>query len=759
MLSRLTRPLLAATAAAAALLVLPAGASAQASCPNANLIVQENYCASGATSNYRLSNSSENIGGFATKTSVDLGENVPLKIARNQPTFPANRVDITVYRMGYYGGSRRAPDLGGRGDRRDGQQRLHLQPDERHHGRARLRQLERDLHDPRLLAARRRASTSPRSGRPTRAQDNWIFFVVRDDDRAPEAAGPRRDCRRRPTRPTTPGAASPSTSTRTAARTPSPAPSRAVKVSFNRPLDDPTRERDRLLRTRLRHGPLARAAGLRRRLHRRRRQSTRTRPSCASTRCVVISGHSEYWSGEEFDGVKAARDAGVNIASFSANTAYWKVRYEDGGRTLVCYKTVQGDGSDGERPRQRQRLGPGRPAGHRRRRARRRRRSPARPTTSPRTPPRPSATTARRPATRTRRAGGRVGPDMPENQLFGVMYVGDNDSNDFPLRVPAGNADGEFAADRIWRSTGIPDQRRDVDRHATSSAGSGTRSRPGAVPLAASPPGVKRLSAPRARRATIRAGSRTRVASARTRRPPGSPARSTRSSTPRRAARWCSPAARTSGRWGLADEPDARIQQATYNILSDMGVQPVTPDGVTRRPGGLEPAADRRVHGDPGNPAHRTSRSQFDALGASTDPDGIDRQVRVGPRRQRHLRDRRGRQSQSPRRTYADRGRRATVRLRVTDNGGATDLTVRTLDGHRQPARRPPPSRPRRTRRWSSQTGDPQRLRARPTPDGTIAKYEWDLDGNGTLRDRQRRHPDDHARPTRRRAPSASACA
>ena len=105
MLSRLTRPLLAATAAAAALLVLPAGASAQASCPNANLIVQENYCASGATSNYRLSNESANIGGFATKTSFDRGENVPLKIARNQPTFPANRVDITVYRTGSYGGA------------------------------------------------------------------------------------------------------------------------------------------------------------------------------------------------------------------------------------------------------------------------------------------------------------------------------------------------------------------------------------------------------------------------------------------------------------------------------------------------------------------------------------------------------------------------------------------------------------------------------------------------------------------------------
>ena len=48
----------------------------------------------------RLSNASENIGGFTTQTSFDRGENVPLKIARNAPTFPARPVDITVYRMG-----------------------------------------------------------------------------------------------------------------------------------------------------------------------------------------------------------------------------------------------------------------------------------------------------------------------------------------------------------------------------------------------------------------------------------------------------------------------------------------------------------------------------------------------------------------------------------------------------------------------------------------------------------------------------------
>lgn len=54
-------------------------------------------------------------------------------------------------------------------------------------------------------------------------------------------------------------------------------------------------------------------------------------------------GHDEYWSLEERNAVEQARDAGVNLAFFSANTAYWRVRFENsstGGanRTMVCYK-------------------------------------------------------------------------------------------------------------------------------------------------------------------------------------------------------------------------------------------------------------------------------------------------------------------------------------------------------------------------------------------------------------------------------------
>jgi methionine-rich copper-binding protein CopC len=57
------------------------------------------------------------------------------------------------------------------------------------------------------------------------------------------------------------------------------------------------------------------------------------------------AGHDEYWSGNEFANVMAARNAGVDLAFFSGNEIFWKTYYStsiDGSntadRTLVCYK-------------------------------------------------------------------------------------------------------------------------------------------------------------------------------------------------------------------------------------------------------------------------------------------------------------------------------------------------------------------------------------------------------------------------------------
>lgn len=59
-------------------------------------------------------------------------------------------------------------------------------------------------------------------------------------------------------------------------------------------------------------------------------------------------GHDEYWSREQREAVEAARDAGVHLAFFSGNEIYWKTRWEPSldnshtpWRTLVCYKESQ----------------------------------------------------------------------------------------------------------------------------------------------------------------------------------------------------------------------------------------------------------------------------------------------------------------------------------------------------------------------------------------------------------------------------------
>ena len=64
-----------------------------------------------------------------------------------------------------------------------------------------------------------------------------------------------------------------------------------------------------------------------------------------SHKVYMSVGHDEYWDGTQRANVEAARAAGVNLAFFSGNEVFWKTRWEnsyDGTntpyRTLVCYK-------------------------------------------------------------------------------------------------------------------------------------------------------------------------------------------------------------------------------------------------------------------------------------------------------------------------------------------------------------------------------------------------------------------------------------
>lgn len=65
-------------------------------------------------------------------------------------------------------------------------------------------------------------------------------------------------------------------------------------------------------------------------------------------RVFLSVGHDEYWSGAQRTHVESARGAKVNLAFFSGNEIFWKTRWESsmGGspyRTLVCYKETLAD--------------------------------------------------------------------------------------------------------------------------------------------------------------------------------------------------------------------------------------------------------------------------------------------------------------------------------------------------------------------------------------------------------------------------------
>jgi len=63
-------------------------------------------------------------------------------------------------------------------------------------------------------------------------------------------------------------------------------------------------------------------------------------------RLVVVAGHSEYWSRTMRDGFDTARDHGVNLAFMGANDAYWQVQMQDGGRTVMSYKSTSDPNPD-----------------------------------------------------------------------------------------------------------------------------------------------------------------------------------------------------------------------------------------------------------------------------------------------------------------------------------------------------------------------------------------------------------------------------
>lgn len=76
---------------------------------------------------------------------------------------------------------------------------------------------------------------------------------------------------------------------------------------------------------------------------------TSTRPADVSNHKIFISdGHDEYWNQPQWDNVMAARKSGTSLAFFSGNEVFWRTRLApsidagaEANRTLVCYKMTK----------------------------------------------------------------------------------------------------------------------------------------------------------------------------------------------------------------------------------------------------------------------------------------------------------------------------------------------------------------------------------------------------------------------------------
>jgi hypothetical protein len=248
----------------------------------------------------------------------------------------------------------------------------------------------------------------------------------------------------------------------------------------------------------------------------------------------ISSGQDEYWSGNQRANVEAARDAKVHLAFFSGDEVFWKTRYEnsiDGlntpYRTLVTYKETHFDAA-----------------------------------VDPLDPPIWTGTW------RDKRFSPPADGGRPENALTGTLNAVDQ-GTDFAIEVPA--ADGKM---RFWRNTSVSAQ----------SSGQTATLAPNTLGYewdedqdnGARPAGIVHLSTTThsvAHRVLDNFGSI-----------PEGPGVATHHLVLHRAPSGALVfgAGTVQWSWGLEGSPDGtagvdvRMQQATVNLLADMGVQPST---------------------------------------------------------------------------------------------------------------------------------------------------------------------------------------
>jgi PKD repeat protein len=685
------------------MLTLPARAEAAVSCPNTNPVVNENNCMGAGTTSNELSHYSESIGGFSTKTSYNLGENVQLKIGTSAASFPGTKANIAVYRIGYYGGT------GARLIAAAGSSNVSINNTEQ------CNPMNAETGE--LSCANWNVTyTVPGASLPvsgiyeaviTDLADggiqNEVIFTVRNDARASE------------TLYVLPTASYEAYNTwgckslyfdlcglgNTVA-----GDERAVAVSFDRPLAEGEEQRNKFW------GPdYATVQWMEEQgydvTYTDDVQTDSAPASLLTHKAIVISGHSEYWSSGSFNNMLAAREHGVSIASFSANTAYWQTRYTNNRRTIVCYKTIQGGGGIGgatpNDPASRGPNGETFPA-----LATTTRRDFGAPAGSPNAPP-----------------GGRVGVGQPENELFGVMYVGDNEARDWGLALPAGNAGGEYEGSRLWRNSGVPTNSATIlgseivgwEWDQVPSPTSPVYARAAAL----EPEGVKRISSTNTSdpgSSWLQDEGRERAASP----PPGQSSEVSAVSYRAKSGAYVFSAGTM--QWAYGFDRIGAINQATYNLFSEMGVQPATPaQGIVLDAANAPKAPWPSFKATP-TQALVGQQVSFDAS-ASSDPDatitnyfwnfeGAGFTVETGS-------------TPSATHTFGAPGTYNVV-LKVKDSKGAEETTTRTVVVVSAITARltssPNPA----------STNQNIKLDASASSDaggGAINDYKWDLDGSG----------------------------
>lgn len=313
--------------AATALGVLPASPARAA-----NAVYLENQRPGNPRSEWDLTGASKAIEGFAAQMSVNRGETVQLKVKTSARSY---RVDI--YRLGYYGGA------GARKVATIASPAVVTQPSP-------LRNASTGLVDAgnwsvtASWAVPADAVSGVHVAKLVRTDGtsgaNHVVFVVRADDLSSEIVLQTSD--------TTWHAYN--TWGGNSLYTGSPA-GRAYKVSYNRPFwnrfndaTGTTGPRDFLfdsdypmLRWLEANGyDVSYIAGV---------DADRYGARLVRHKLFISVGHDEYWSGPQRAYVEAARDAGVHLAFFSGNEVFWKTRWEPSldaartpYRTLVCYK-------------------------------------------------------------------------------------------------------------------------------------------------------------------------------------------------------------------------------------------------------------------------------------------------------------------------------------------------------------------------------------------------------------------------------------